>query len=129
ATKRTKRLRERADDQYVVAGRSWGTEHGVCLVEHQQRSVATAQRRELFDRRDIAVHREHGVGYDDGATGPRQPRVEVIAVGVAVPPTPRPCELRAVDDRRVVELVTEHGRVWLDTKRAEITEVVAIAGG
>ena len=48
-------------------------EHGVGLVEHEQRAVSGARRHELVERRDVAVHREHGVGHDDRAA-PSCPR-------------------------------------------------------
>ena len=61
-------LRECADAQCVDAVEvDVGTEHGVSLVEHQQRAVVRAHRRELVDRRDVAVHGEHGLAHHDGA--------------------------------------------------------------
>ena len=94
---RAERLRQRADphdvdavEQPVGVERRVGAEHGVGLVEHEQRPVAAAAVDELVHRRDVAVHREHGVGDDDGAPAGRarsasvQRPVEVVDVAVAV---------------------------------------------
>ena len=58
-----------------------GAEHRVRLVEHEQRAVVRAHLGELVDRRDVAVHREHGVGHDDGAAARRAAREQLVGVG------------------------------------------------
>ena len=71
----------------LVEVRGVGAEHGVGLVEHQQRAVAGAQLAELVDRGEVAVHREHRVGHDHAAGrrgDRRQELVEVVEVAVAV---------------------------------------------
>ena len=57
------------------------------LVEHEQRAVARAHVEQLVDRRDVAVHREHGVADTTIARGARaraQQLVDVGGVAVAV---------------------------------------------
>ena len=63
-----------------------GAEHRVRLVEHEQGAVMRAHLGELVDRRDVAVHREDGLGHDDGARGGAgaQQLVDVGGVAVAV---------------------------------------------
>ena len=61
------------------------------------------------ERREVAVHREHGVGDDDrlAAAGTAQPARERVEVGVRVDDRLRAREAAAVDDRGVVERVGE----------------------
>ena len=63
---RAERLRQGADAERVDAGEvGIGAEDGVGLVEHEERAVSRAHVGQLVDRRDVAVHREDGVGDDD----------------------------------------------------------------
>ena len=95
-------------------GRHDRPEHGVGLVEHEQRSVAgAASAAEAVEVGEVAVHREDGVGDDERApaAAPREQPVEVVEVGVAVDRDRRVREPATVDDRRVVQLVGAHEHV------------------
>ena len=86
AAERAERLRQRADphDVDVGARRTVGPEHGVGLVEHEQRAVAPAHLGQRVDRRLVAVHREHRVGDDERrAVVAGEQLVDVGRVGVA----------------------------------------------
>ena len=85
-----------------------GTEHRVGFVEDEERPDAVRERGELLGVGDIAVHGEHGVRDDDDlatarAVGDR--RVECFEVAVRIDRNVGVGQARAVDDRRVVELV------------------------
>jgi hypothetical protein len=81
----------------------------VGLVDRYAHAMAARELDDLGQRRDVAVHREDGVGDDQRAAplglahAPRQ----VLDVRVAVDEGLRACQSAAVDDRRVVELVGE----------------------
>ena len=62
------------------------SEHGVCLVEHEQRTVVRTDLQEVVDRRHVAVHREHRLRHDERTSRATvtEELVEVADVAVAV---------------------------------------------
>jgi hypothetical protein len=125
------RLRERADPERIDAVEvGIGAEHRVRVVEHEQRAVARAHLGQCLDRRDVAVHGEHGVADHDGPpSGSLGEEVaHVLGIGVAVHRDLGARHPAPVDDRGVVERVGAHEHVG-PAERGEHPEVRGEAGG
>jgi hypothetical protein len=105
---------------------------GMGVVHHHQCVVLLGHRAQVTEGRDVAVHREHAVGDDEDAArtgGPRgrQLSVEVPQVAVRVAEPLRLRQPDAVDDRRVVQLVRDHG-ILVAEERLEDSAVGVEAG-
>ena len=79
------------------------------LVDGHADAVLAGELDDLGQRRDVAVHREDGVGHDQRAAsfGLAHAPGEVLDIGMAVDEGLRARQPAAVDDRGVVELVGE----------------------
>ncbi len=127
SAQRTEELGARPDAQHVGVGvrrSTVGTEHGVRLVEHEQRVLLRTDLDERGEVGDVAVHREDGVAHDERAPAAAvaEQVAQVFEVAVAVHRGVGAREAAAVDDRRVVELVGVHDRAR-GAERGEHAEV------
>ncbi len=137
-TRRTPRgLAERAH-VHDAPGRKAGVREAAAAAQHAEavrvvddepRVVPLGELEQARERRDVAVHAEHGVGGDDLArrAAGREARRERVGVGVRVADELRAREQRAVVQARVVEAVPEH-RVAAAAERREDREVREVAG-
>ena len=100
----------------------------VRVVDHQPGVVPLAQREQLRQRRDVAVHAEHRVGCHQLAAARRSSRAcERARRGRGVDnPHLGARQARAVDEAGVVELVGEH-RVAAARQRGDEAEVREVA--
>ena len=102
------------------------------LVDHQPRAVLLAERDDLGQRRDVALHRVDAVDHDEDAAAVLlrglQPLLEQVQAVVAERAQLRLREQAAVEDRGVVARVGDHG-VLRAEDRAERAEVGLMAGG
>ncbi|KOT06761.1 8-amino-7-oxononanoate synthase domain protein [Burkholderia mallei] len=134
-----RRLAERADVDEVrraqpVRGEraaALRAEHAeaVRVVDDEPRAVCLGERDEARERRDVAVHAEHGVGDDQlrRRVAGAQARVERVGVAVRVDLHVRARQPRAVDQRRMIERVGEDRRAAA-RERGERGEVRHVAG-
>jgi hypothetical protein len=119
ATRCAESLRERADADMHAIGRgrllnqaaAAMAKHArrVGLVDEQHCGMVAGQLSEAGQRRDRAVHREEGVGDDEpaaGGAGGVQQGIESGQVAVGIDAHAGPRQPAAVDDARVVPLVT-----------------------
>src|SRR5581483_2498718 len=94
---------------------------------------------QLVDRCRVAVHREHGVGDDDRSSGAVQQSVDGVDIAVRIHMDVAAAEPAAVDDRRMVELVTadtyirpcqrrKHTQVGRETRRKDEGALAALPG-
>ena len=81
----------------------------VGVVDDRAQAVALGELDDLGQRGDVAVHREHAVGDDQGAPalGLADAPPEVLHVAVVIDEHLRAREPAAVDERSVVELIGE----------------------
>ena len=102
---------------------------GVRLVDDEDRIVASGAGDEARQGREIAVHAEDGLAHDQPAAagGGRQELVEMVEVEMAVDLGGRTRKPAAIDDRRVVEGITED-EILGPGEGGEDTEVGEIAG-
>ena len=87
---------------------------GVRVVDHDHRVVALGEVADRRQVRDVAVHREHAVRGDQPAARAGrllELRLQIGHVAVAVAQPLGLDQADAVDDRRVVQLVGDHGVV------------------
>ena len=85
---------------------------GVRVVDQDECVVPLGEVADRVELGRVAVHREDAVGRDQPEAcvgGLVQPRLELVHVAVRVAEPPRLAEADAVDDRRVVQLVGDHG--------------------
>ena len=133
------RLRERPDHDHPFAVEPEVAERpatvrpehagGVRLVDDEDRIVASGAGDEARQGREIAVHAEDGLAHDQPAAagGGRQELVEMVEVEMAVDLGGRTRKPAAIDDRRVVEGITED-EILGPGEGGEDTEVGEIAG-
>ena len=80
---------------------------GVRLIDHQPGGVTVGQVAQLGQGRLVAVHREEGLGHDQGVLIPgpvvAQQLGQVLRVGMSVDEGARAGEATAIDQARVVE--------------------------
>ena len=102
---------------------------GVGIVDHQHRPVPFAHAGEVRHRREVALHREDGVGHHEPAAGVDRAECpfQVGHVGMPVDDDPRAREPAPVDDARVVQLVREDG-VLTPGQRRDRAGVGQVAG-
>ena len=123
ASRGTEHLRQRADAQNRPARpRRLGAESGVRLVDDQQRVTGRAEPGQFGERRDVAVHGEHGVGDHDRAVRVPQKPGHLPEVAVPVDPDLARGQAAPVDDRGVVQLIGDdrHVRTADNAEDAEI---------
>ena len=89
------------------------------FVDHEQRPAPGAHVEEIVEGRDVAVHREHGLGDDHRAcrVGLEEKLVDVRRVAVPVHREWCLREATPVDERRVVQLVGHHEHVRARERR------------
>ncbi len=101
----------------MLVGAAAGLAHeadGVTVVDHHEGVVALGEIADFAQWCDETVHRKHAIGDDEfearlGGVGGLELRFKVGEIAVFVAVALRFAEADAVDDRGVVEFVTDHG--------------------